>query len=134
MSKGFSVFTAFKATDEITPTFKTMTKGATVFSRNMQATRSQLNNFGNNIKNTFGKFNTLFNAAIGFVAFDAVNEKINSFVNSASGLQETVGKTGQVFKDNSAEVENWAKTSIKSMGLAEQTALDTASLFGDMGT
>ncbi len=134
MSKGFSVFTVFKATDEITPTFKTMTKGAIVFSRNMQATRSQLNNFGNNIKNTFGKFNTLFNAAISFVAFDAVNEKINSFVNSASDLQETVGKTGQVFKNNSAEVENWAKTSIKSMGLAEQTALDTASLFGDMGT
>lgn len=134
MSKGFSVFTAFKAKDGLTPAFQQMTRGSSAFIKNLQGARGQMRQFGSCVQETCGKFNAMFNAFVGFVAFDAVNEKINSFVNSASDLQETVGKTGQVFKDNSAEVENWAKTSIKSMGLAEQTALDTASLFGDMGT
>lgn len=134
MAKGFSVFTAFKAKDGVTPAFKQMTKGATSFSKNLQSARGQMRQFGSCVQDTCGKFNAMFNAFVGFVAFDAVNDKINSYVDAASDLQETVGKTGEVFKANSAEVESWAKTSIKSMGLAEQTALDTASLFGDMGT
>lgn len=52
----------------------------------------------------------------------------------ASDLTETQSKAGEVFGDSSAAVQNWAKTSIDSMGLAQQTALDMASLFGDMGT
>lgn len=134
MSKGFSVFTAFKAKDGLTPAFKSMTKGSSAFRNSISKTKGQLNQLGSCVQQTCGKMNTLFNAAVGFFAFDQVKDKVNSFVNAASDLQETLGKTGEVFKANSAEVEKWAKTSIKSMGLAEQTALDTASLYGDMGT
>jgi len=134
MSKGFSVYTAFKAKDGLTPAFKSMTKGSNAFTNSIRKTKGQLGQFGSCVQQTCGKLNTMINATLGFVAFDAIKDKVNSFIDSASDLQETVGKTGEVFKDNSAEVENWAKKSIKSMGLAEQTALDTASLFGDMGT
>lgn len=134
MSKGFSVFTAFKAKDGLTPAFKSMTKGSNVFTNNLVKTKGQLKQFGSCVQQTCGKINTVFNAAIGYFAIDTVKEKINSFIDSASDLQETIGKTGEVFKANSGDVENWAKTSIKNMGLAEQTALDTAALYGDMGT
>lgn len=134
MSKSFSIFTAFKAKDGMTPAFRNMTQGMNTFSQRVSLTNSKLKNFGSCVQNTCGKINTLVNATLGFVAFDTVKDKFNSFVDSASDLQETVGKTTEVFKANSQEVLNWSKTSIKSMGLAEQTALDTASLYGDMAT
>lgn len=55
-------------------------------------------------------------------------------VKAASDLNETMNKVEVAFKDNAKEVLDWSKTSIKSMGLARQSALDAAALFGDMGT
>lgn len=55
-------------------------------------------------------------------------------VKMASDLQENIGKTTEVFKTNSEEVLKWSKTSLKSYGLAQSSALDMASLYGDMGT
>lgn len=55
-------------------------------------------------------------------------------VKAASDLNETINKVKVSFKDNAKEVLDWSKTSIKSMGLAKQSALDAAALFGDMGT
>ena len=52
----------------------------------------------------------------------------------ASDLNETVSKTGEVFKEQSDMVMDWSEGSIESMGLAQGTALDMASTFGDMGT
>ena len=55
-------------------------------------------------------------------------------VKAFSDLSETINKVDVSFGNNSNEVKKWAKTSITSMGLAEQSALDAAALFGDMGT
>lgn len=55
-------------------------------------------------------------------------------VKGASDLNETVSKTGEVFKEQSDMVMDWSEGSIESMGLAQGTALDMASTFGDMGT
>lgn len=55
-------------------------------------------------------------------------------VKAASDLNENINKVGVAFKKNSKEVINWSKTSIKAMGLAQSSALDAASLFGDMAT
>ena len=55
-------------------------------------------------------------------------------VKGASDLNETVSKTGEVFKEQSDMVMDWSEGSIDSMGLAQGTALDMASTFGDMGT
>lgn len=52
----------------------------------------------------------------------------------ASDLQENMGKTEQVFEDQSSVVMNWSKSSLKNFGMARSTALDMASLYGDMGT
>lgn len=55
-------------------------------------------------------------------------------VKLASDMAETTNKVDVAFKDNAEEVKKWSKTSITSMGLASQTALDSAALYGDMAT
>lgn len=52
----------------------------------------------------------------------------------ASDLTETRGKIDVVFGSMNTNLYEWAKTSTKTMGLAQQTALDSAALFGDMAT
>ena len=55
-------------------------------------------------------------------------------VKMASDLTETLGKTNEVFKESADTVLEGSNSSVENMGLAQQTALDMASSFGDMGT
>lgn len=55
-------------------------------------------------------------------------------VKMASDLTETLSKTNEVFKESANTVLEWSNNSIENMGMAQQTALDMASSFGDMGT
>lgn len=55
-------------------------------------------------------------------------------VKLASDLTETLGKTEVVFGDLSDTVIAWSETSVESMGLAQETALNMASTYGDLGT
>lgn len=50
----------------------------------------------------------------------------------AVDMEETVNKIDVVFKKNADNMKNWAKDSISSMGMAQQTALDMAAKYGDM--
>ena len=50
----------------------------------------------------------------------------------ASDLSETINKVDVTFAENASAVEQWSKNSIKNMGLAQQSALDSAALYGDM--
>lgn len=52
----------------------------------------------------------------------------------ATDYEESLNKVEVSFKGSSAEVKEFAKTSLESFGIAEGTALDLASTFGDMGT
>ncbi len=55
-------------------------------------------------------------------------------VKAFSDLNETMNKVEVSFGENADTVKSWSETSIESMGLAQQSALDAAALFGDMGT
>lgn len=55
-------------------------------------------------------------------------------VKAFSDLNETMNKVEVSFGANASAVKEWSKGSIESMGLAQQSALDAAALFGDMGT
>lgn len=59
---------------------------------------------------------------------------LTASVKGASDMTETLGKTDVVFGQMSESVQEWASTSVDSMGLAQQTALDMASTYGDMAT
>ena len=57
-----------------------------------------------------------------------------AMVKLASDMEETINKVDVSFGKNSDTVKQWAKNSIKTMGLAQQSALDSAALYGDMAT
>lgn len=52
----------------------------------------------------------------------------------ASDMDETMNKVSVTFGENASAVDQWSKNSIKSMGLAQQSALDSAALYGDMAS
>ena len=53
---------------------------------------------------------------------------------AASDLNENLNKTEVVFGDLSDEVTAWSKTTLDSFGIAQSSALEMASYFGDMAT
>ncbi|MFH6966483.1 hypothetical protein [Flavobacterium sp. FlaQc-28] len=52
----------------------------------------------------------------------------------ASDYTESLNKVEASFKGSSAQVKDFAKTSLETSGIAEGTALDMAAAFGDMAT
>lgn len=97
-------------------------KNAKLFSDKMEG----LTAFGEGMKTfgaTMGAFVTLPLALAGAAS-----------IKMASDMAETQNKVSVAFGDSSKDVMDWSKTSIMSMGLAQQSALDAAALFGDMGT
>jgi len=55
-------------------------------------------------------------------------------VKLASDFEESLNKVNVSFGQSSIVVEKFAKTTLDSFGIAEGSALEMASLFGDMGT
>ncbi len=97
-------------------------KNAKLFSDKMEG----LTAFGEGMKTfgaTMGAFVTLPLTLAGAAS-----------IKLASDMVETTNKVGVAFGQSADDVMEWSKTSITSMGLAQQSALDAAALFGDMGT
>lgn len=57
-----------------------------------------------------------------------------AMIKFASDTQESLNKVDVAFGDSSTKVKDFAKTTLKSFGIAEGSALDMASTFGDMAT
>ena len=79
------------------------------------------------------------NASIGFgvtagIVTAAMVPAIKSFIDKASDMNETVNKIDTVFEGSAKAVKKWSESSIEMMGLAGQSALDSAALYGDMAT
>ncbi len=144
----FSVFTQFKANDGVTPAFKSMIETGNrfkqeagriqnAFSKAFRTVGNGLRSVGNGFTSVTDKIFTVKNAIMGVVA-GVVVQKIaalgKAWINFASDLTETRGKIDVVFGSMNKDLYEWAKTSTKTMGLAQQTALDSAALFGDMAT
>jgi len=55
-------------------------------------------------------------------------------VKLASDFNESLNKVEVAFKGSASGVESWSKTTLKSFGIAQGTALDMASTYGDMAT
>lgn len=51
-----------------------------------------------------------------------------------SDFGETLSKTEETFGKNAEIVKEWSGTALESMGMAKQSAMDMAALFGDMGS
>lgn len=133
----YSVVTSFKAHDGVSPALDNITKKTNIADKLFDKLNLSGKGLGSCFQGTMQKANLFMTAIAGnyaIKAYQAVKDNIGACVDAASDLQETIGKTGEVFKTNTEDVLNWSTTSIKTMGLSKQTALDTASLYGDMAT
>lgn len=59
---------------------------------------------------------------------------LTSMFNAASDLNENLNKTEVVFGDLSEDVIEWSKSTLTSFGIAQSSALEMSSYFGDMAT
>ena len=131
--KSFSVFTSFKAKDGMSGVFQNMKNKASGLGGQLNKLKSQTQAVGVGVANSFNSVKTAIGGIATAVVAGTVANTLGSWVEKASDLQETLGKTNETFKTNANSVIEWSKSSITSMGLAQQTALDTAALYGDMG-
>lgn len=96
------------------------------FSKEMQNVMRELDKAGKKFKEIGTSMSTYITAPI--LAAGAASIKF------ASDYNESLNKVDVSFKNSSASVKDFAKTSLESFGIAEGTALDLASSYGDMGT
>lgn len=68
------------------------------------------------------------------VAMAAITAGAGFAAKAASDLEETTSKVGTVFGATAGEIEAWASTAAKSMGMSKQAAMDAAGSFGTMFT
>lgn len=79
--------------------------------------------------------NGLKSIAIGAAAavgFDRVTAAIGSSINAASDLNESISKSQVVFGMSAKNIERWADTSVTSMFLTSQQAIEAAGTFGNL--
>jgi len=55
-------------------------------------------------------------------------------IKMASDTEESMNKVQVAFRSSARSVVDWSETTLKAYGIAQGTALDMASLFGDMAT
>ena len=96
------------------------------FQSNLKKTTKSLKKFGTSLKN-IGK-NLSTNLTLPILAIGVASIKL------ASDFEESLNKVRVAFGSTSGEVEAFAKTTLESFGIAEGSALEMASLFGDMST
>jgi len=96
------------------------------FSTEMQTANRQMVAQGKQLQEYGRNMSMYFTAPILLAAGAAVH--------FASDMEESSNKVDVAFKDSQDVVRDFAKTTLENFGIAEGSALDMASLFGDMAT
>lgn len=99
---------------------------ASDLSRSLAIASKRLESFGKRAKEVGKDLSLRLTLPIGAAAGAAIK--------MASDMEESTNKVRVAFGQSSKEVEAFAKTSLRSFGIAESSALDMSALFGDMAT
>lgn len=102
MSKGFSVFTFFKAKDGVTPVFKNMTKGAGGFHSKLSRLTSGTNGFSGAVNAAVGKLNLMANAFAGFFAISKIKDFVGRTTEAAETELAAQAKLSNALKNNAS--------------------------------
>lgn len=94
-------------------------------AKGLQSAEKQLQAFGKKTEVAARKA-TFALAGIGVAAFSSVQ--------SASDLNESISKSEVIFGDSAKSIQNWAKTTDKSLGLSTTAALESAGNFAILGS
>lgn len=102
MSKGFSVFTFFKAKDGVTPVFKNMTRGAGGFQDKLSRLTGKTNAFGSCIQGTVNKLNLMANAFMSFFAISKIKDFVGQTTEAAEKELAAQMKLTNALKNNAS--------------------------------
>lgn len=95
--------------------------------------RTQLQNVSKEIKSASTKMKDVGSSLSTYITLPVLAAG-GAAVKFASDYEESLNKVNVAFGDSASYVENWAKSSLESFGIAEGSALDMSALFGDMAT
>ena len=98
----------------------------TTLSKKMEDISKKANEFGTKMTSV-GK-NLSMGVTLPIVGLGVAAVKL------ASDLSENMNKVDVSFKDNADEVKIWSDTTLESFGISKGSALEMASLFGDMAS
>lgn len=101
--------------------------------RNAKNMGESMKTAGDKIEKVGSKIKSIGNTMTKYVTTPILAAGVASF-KMASDLQENMNKTEVAFGDSADEVVKWSETTIDKFGLAQSTALEMASQFGDMAT
>lgn len=122
--------------DKVSDTLLNMTASMEKFNKKLGNTQERLEFFRKETENIAKLGNKIKSIGQGMTVGITlpVIAAGGAMVKMASDMDETLNKVDVSFGSSSQVVKDWAKNSIKSMGLAQQSALDSAALYGDMAT
>ena len=112
--------------DKFTTPMSNAVKRIESSSKSIKRAGSEIKKTGDHISTTGGKLTTKITAPIlaaGVASFEM-----------ASDLNENMNKVDVAFGKNAGNVKKWSKSTLENFGLSQNTALETASLYGDMAT
>lgn len=95
------------------------------------STSGFVNRIGKDLRSV-GKVAAGAGALIGGAALGAVIKFGPQAVSAASDIQESMGKVNTVFEDSAGLVDNFARQSATSFGIAREDALEAAGTFGNL--
>lgn len=99
---------------------------ASSLNRSLQVASKRLETFGKKATQVGKDLSLRLTLPIGAAAGAAIK--------MASDMEESTNKVNVAFGSSSKQVRDFAKTSLRSFGIAESSALDMTALFGDMAT
>ncbi len=109
------------------------TKKATAEIKNLKnAGNEAAKQIGNSMKSAGEKISSIGSKMTG-ISVGIVGAGATAF-KFASDTAESMNKVEVAFKNSAGSVKKFAETTLETYGIAEGTALDMASLFGDMAT
>lgn len=117
---------AAKSADKLGKSTKTVGERLKEFGDKAEKSFKKIKNSAETVEKT-GKTLTKFTTTPIVAALTAA-------VKSAGDFNETLGKTEVVFGGMTDTVMAWSENSVQAMGLAQSTALEMASTYGDMAT
>lgn len=133
MSDIFSIEGSYNLKDNVTEKLRNVSaevdiagEAATRSEKKYDAFSNKMDKIGSGMQKVGGnmtKFLALPLAVAGVASFKL-----------ASDYEESINKIDVAFKENSQSVKDWGGTTLKNFGIAKGTALDMASIFGDMGS
>jgi hypothetical protein len=86
----------------------------------------------NGLSGSVSSSSNLMRAALVGIGASTVVKGLQSAVMAASNLSESIAKSNTVFGRNAAEIESWSKSTAKSLGVTQQSALEAAGTYGNL--